>query len=114
MQEIQKVLDDHDIAGVIVLHKERFAEYFVKINPSYSCAKFEGDRLRIRAKAEDYGGDTNLRNKALTDTSSMLYSLSECTGKLAIPLIQASETLDKAVQAIHFNGGDTSHKAQNN
>jgi hypothetical protein len=39
MEEIKAVIKKHDIAGVVVLHTPGYGEHFIKIDPSYSCAK---------------------------------------------------------------------------
>ena len=41
MAEINGVLIKHDIAGVVVLHEPGFSEFRVRVDPSWSVARFE-------------------------------------------------------------------------
>ena len=113
MQEINKILEDNDIAGVIVLHTPLHSEYLAKLNPSYSCAKFEGGNLRIKALKSEYPTLEAWQEKVRA-TSNMFHMLSGSTAKLSLNLIEASTMLDKVTQADHFGGGHSSHIQQNN
>lgn len=114
--EIKTILDREDIAGCVILHAPQFSEFLLKIDPSYSCARFEGDHLRVKAKLkEDFNGDKIAWEQKVRDTSNMLHHLSGITGKTAISLHQISSVVDNAVNATHDgNDGETSHIAQNN
>ncbi len=112
--EIQHILDKYDIAAFIALHTPGNSEYLNHVNPSYSCAKHEGDTIRIKAKAADYNGDTVIRNKFLSDTTNMFHCLAEVTGKNAVMLMKLSDKLDEITDATHFGGGHSSHTQQNN
>ena len=115
MQEIMAILDREDIAGCVVLHTPQFSEYHVKINPSYSCARFEGDNLRVKAKLqEDFNGDKNLMQYKVKNTVNMLNHLAEDTGRLAMSLIKTSEMVDEITKPTHFGDGHSSHTQQNN
>ncbi len=114
MAAIKDVLEAYDIAGIIVIHTPGHSEYINHISPSYSCAKQEGDNLRIRAKASDYNGDVDMRNQKIKDTSNMLHILSEVGGRNALMMMEVSENLDQIVGATHDGGGHSSHTTQNN
>ena len=98
---ILEILKEHDVAACVVLHEPGFSEFINFIEPSYSCAKIEGDQLKIRSKASDYNGDTQKRDKALTDTSNMLVLLAETTGTTSLMLYHASDVLDYTTGAVH-------------
>lgn len=72
---ITEILDKHDISGVVVLHIPEITVSKVKIDPSWSCAKQVEDKVKIRAKLEDFNGDAVARKKKLDDTVNMLRTL---------------------------------------
>lgn len=115
MVAIKAILKEYDIAGLVVIHTPGHSEYLVRIDPSYSCAKFESDSMvRIRAKLADFNGDKDAWTKKVTDTSNMLSLLSEVTMRTGLSVAELSERMDKIVDAEHFGGGHTSHGTQNN
>lgn len=114
-EEIKAVLEKHDIAGLVVLHTPGHAEYLMKVNPTYSCAKLENDGIRIKAKLqEDFNGDKKAWETTVRDTSNMLNLISEVGGKIVLSVIELSQILDQKVDARHDDGGHTSHSTQNN
>lgn len=115
MQEITKVLEKHDIGASIVLHTPGFSEHLLKLDPEYSCASFEADgNLRLRAKAEDFGGDVELRNQKIKDTSNMLVHLAEMTGNHFVILDKVSTAFDAVANASHGPGTHTSKQETDN
>lgn len=114
MEEIRQILVKHDIAAFVALHTPGNSEYLNHVNPSYSCAKHEGDTIRIKAKASDYNGDTDKRNKFISDTANMFHCLSEVVAQNALSLTQLSIKLDEITSATHFGNGHSSHTQQNN
>ena len=115
MQEIKDILAKHDIAGIIAIHTPGYNEFISKLDPSYSCCKFEGgDVIRVTAKLDDFGGNAALRNQAIADTSNMLNGLCMVTAGMLMPLMGLSEKLDEIIGADHSEGGFTSHTTQNN
>jgi hypothetical protein len=113
MEEIKKVLKQYDIAGMVVLHEPGHSEYFMDIEPSYSCAKHNGDHVRIRAKLADFDGNKEAHRKKVTDTSNMLNLLGEVGARTSMSIINVSEQLDRIVDAEHFDHGHSSHTEQN-
>lgn len=113
MEEIKAVIAKYDIAAVVVLHEPDFVEYFTKIDPSYSCASFIEGGVRVRSKAEDFGGDVEIRNQKLKDTANLLQSLSTVGMKNTLELAEISEQIDKLLGSEHYGGDHTSHRQQN-
>lgn len=69
MERIKAILKEYDIAGAVILHSPGFSEYLIKIDASYSCAKFEADYLRVKAKLqEDFDGDKDAWTQKITYT----------------------------------------------
>lgn len=101
MQQIHKILIKNDVAGVVALHTPGYSEFIIRINPSYSCAILQENSIRFKAKAEDFGGDTKARNKAINDTSNMMALLGETIGKNALIIRQVSKQFDEHVGAEH-------------
>lgn len=115
MAEIDAILKREDIAGLVVLHTPGHAELLTRLDPSYSCAKIEANgQLRVRAKAEDFGGDVNKRNEVLRNTSNMLKLLTHSSGPTVVGLMETSEKLDKQLNAYHTGDGFSSNAEQNN
>jgi hypothetical protein len=115
MEEIKEILRKHDIAGTVTLHTDGHAEYLNHITPSYSCANIDelNGRFELRAKKIHFSNEAERHNK-LRATSNMLSLLADVTAKNVLNLINASETVDKFLEAEHFDGGHTSHSQQNN
>lgn len=116
MEQIKAILKEHDIAAMVVLHTPGHSEYVIRIDPSYSCAKFEGeDRIRVKAKLkEDFAGDKNAWEQTLSDTSNMLSLIGEVGARVSMSILEISKTVDEKINAEHRNGGHTSHNQQNN
>ncbi len=115
ISEINEILDKYDVAGSIVLYDVGNSEYLLKINPSYSCASFDGDNLRVKARLkEDFNGDIKSFQKKKSDTSNMLSLLAESTGFLSLNLLKISKIVDEKMGAEHFGNSSTSHTTQNN
>ena len=77
MADIKAILDEHDIAGMVFLHTPGHGEYMIKINPSYSCASIDRGQLRVKCKAEDFGGDKQKQHQVMKDTCNLLSVLSD-------------------------------------
>lgn len=111
MEEIKAVLDKHDIGGIVVIHTPGNAEFLLKVNPSYSCAQFNGDELRVRARLEkDFGGDKKAWEQKVRDTSNMLNLISEVGMQTVLSVAEISRMLDKTVNASHSDAEYTPHK----
>lgn len=115
MAEIKDILSRHDIAALVVLHTPGNAEYMLKIDPTYSCAKFEGDYLRVKARLkQDFQGNKKAKDQKVADTCNMLTSIVDCAGPMLINLMDIAERVNKAAGAEHEDGGHTSITTQNN
>lgn len=115
MEQIKQICKDEDIAVVAILHTPGHSEFYMGLEPSYSCAKFEGDTLRVKAKLAEFNGDRDAWTLKMSTTSNMLNLLGETTLFLAENLAKVSRRVDEAIGAEH-NGpsGPTSHTQQNN
>lgn len=112
-EEIKEIMAKYDIAGMVVLHTPGFSEFVLNITPTYSCAWIQGERFRFKAKKAEFGSPEEWKQK-ISDTANMLHHLSTQGGQLAMNLVHASETVDKAVNAEYDGpGGFTSHSTQN-
>ena len=115
MEEIKAILNKHNIAGMIVIHTPGFSEYLLKIDPSYSCAKIEGDHIRVKANlVKDFSGDKKAFEFKAASTSNMFNLLSNTSADISKSLIEISKAVDKKLDAEHFGDGHTSHIEQNN
>lgn len=86
-------MQKYDISGVTVLHTPEMTIGTVKIDPSWSCAKQEGDKVKIRAKLEDFGGDEVARKKKLDQTVDMFRNLRDEFTLIVYPYHEVLEKL---------------------
>jgi hypothetical protein len=113
-EEIKQILQKYDIAANVILHTPGHSEYLLHITPTYSCAWFENDMVRFRARKEDYNGNVMIRNQKIADTLNMLRLLSDTAIKNALALLNVADQFDKKIGADHTDEGFTSHTTQNN
>jgi hypothetical protein len=114
MEEMKAIIKKYDIAALIILHTPGDSECLNAITPSYSCMKWNGDELRIRAKLkEDFNGDKKAMQEKLQATSNMLRLLSEVGGIQLLALMKTSDFVDKLLGSTHTDGGHSSHTEQN-
>lgn len=113
MQEIKAIISKYDIAASVVIHTPGHSEVLLKIDPTYSCAKIEGDSVIIKATSSEIP-DKNIRHKRIEDTSNMLLMLAQVTGETSLQLWKLSEVLDNETNPKHGNKKFTSHNTQNN
>jgi hypothetical protein len=114
MEEIKAIVTKYDIGAMVIIHTPDHSEYYMNISPSYSCAKHDGDTVRIKAKLKDFNGDKKAWQLKVTDTSNMLSLLGETGGRTALSILNVSKQLDKVVDAEHLDGDHTGHTQQNN
>lgn len=115
MAKIQAILNEEDIAGSVVLHTPGHAEYFMKVDPSYSCAKIEGDMLRIKAKLqEDFQGDKKAWTKKMTDTVNMISLMADSNLHNGNSLVEMMKLLREKFEIEETDHDHSSHTTQNN
>lgn len=114
MDEIKEVLKKHDIAASVVLHTPGWSEYLLRIDTSYSCAAISEKGIRLKAKAEDFGGDVDLMSRTLSNTANMLHNLHKVGLHNSTALGQVSKQVDMLLESKHTDGEHTSHSQQNN
>lgn len=113
MEEIKAILNNYDIAALVVLHTPGHSEYVMHVNPSYSCATFDGDLLRIKAQRADFPTVEAWQEK-VANTSNMLALIGETGARISMNILDIGERVDKIVKAEHTDGGHSSHTEQNN
>lgn len=99
---IQKILDEADIAGHVVLHNApgKF-EVFTKLDPSYSKLIGLPPVVRLRSKLADYNGDAGKQREDLQATASMVRGIAELAGLTAVQLLELAEFIDAKTGAEH-------------
>lgn len=52
MEEIKTILKKYDLGAMVVIHTPGHSEFVLKVDPSYSCAKFNqtGDGINFKTK----------------------------------------------------------------
>lgn len=86
-------MQKYDVSGVTVLHTPGATRSSVKIDPSWSCAKQVDDRVKIRAKLEDFGGDEVARKQKLDNTVDMFKTLRDEFTLIVYPYHEVLEKL---------------------
>ena len=122
MKEIEEIMKKYELGGAVILHDGNLhlSEYMQHISPPYSCAKWEYPApnvygIRFRAKAEDYGGDKEKRNKAINDTVNLLIHLQNVSKMFYDNFSAAMSMLRKHIEIIEDkDDGHTTHIEQNN
>jgi hypothetical protein len=101
-EEIDAICTRYDIAGFFVLHNAPGnAEHWLRISPSYSCARMEGDFMRFRSKLSDYGDDRGAQLRTQAATANMVRQLATIAAQAAVPLLEVAAMLDKKTGAEH-------------
>lgn len=130
IEQIKEIIKANDIAGIVVLHTVEgeavvkkdsvnvmgFTEFLFHINPSYSAARIENDRFRVKGKKEHYNSQSE-RDVQIAKTVNMFDHLSKCTATLSLQTIEMSKMVNAMVEkdSKPDNGeGFTSHSQQNN
>lgn len=53
-KEVEGVLKDHDVGGLVILGSKDFSHYLFQLETSWTCFKLQDGMLRIRSKKQDY------------------------------------------------------------
>lgn len=112
MEEINRILDRYDIAGIVVLHTPGFGEYKFKIDPSYSCAELMPGGHGV--KVSNTGRGQKEKKKMAEDTANMFHILGTLTGEQAMKVFQANEALKEKLDIRHYGPGHSSRDEQEN
>lgn len=100
--EIEAVFAKHDIAGLCILHNAPGqSEIFINMQPSYSKLSGEMPEVRLRSKLTDYNGDQEAQRRDLEATASMVALLARGAARMALPLLELTTIIDKAIGAEH-------------
>ncbi len=115
MERIKAILKEYDLGASIVLHTPGFSEFLLKVDPSYSCVKTNGDEIRIKTRLqEDYNGDKKLRDKAIEDSVNMIGHFGDVNGKTALMFFELMDRIKKEIDVEETGGNMSSHTTQNN
>lgn len=112
MQQIKVLLDENDIAGIVILHniettavvtKENvhvkgFTEYLINISPSYSAASINNERLKVLAKAVHYPSKTD-RDIKMASTVNMINHLSTVSSNLTVTMLELNNHITQLVES---------------
>jgi hypothetical protein len=105
MAEIVAVLKKHDIAGIALLQSKTHGEWLNGIDPTWSCAKMDGQSLRIKAPAKDYPS-TEDRNEAIRLTAGMIYAFRDGAHRIADNMESVLAMLSKYTTIEHVSRFD--------
>ena len=100
-EEIKEVLRKHNLAAAVALHSPGHGEFFIHLNPSYSCAYIYNDReVRFYSKRQEYKTlEEQIQKQA--DTSNMLMLLTDLTARNFGYLHPLSQEFDSLTGAQH-------------
>lgn len=103
MAKIKQILDEEDIAGFVVLHEPGAGEFLLKIDPTYSSAKFEenlngeieGIKIEVTPEVIPEKEDRTL---ALEATLNMFQILTTIMGVHTSHLIDITDDLEETIR----------------
>lgn len=105
IEEIKAVLARHDLAGMIVVQDAGESAFLLKIDPSWSCAKWEqtpeGVGIRIKAKRSDYPSKEE-QDKAVGATAGMILSFINQCDRNSEELGRLVEMLSRYIDIKHW------------
>lgn len=79
IEEAKAILKKHDIGGIVLLSSQTHTEFWMDLEPSWSCAKSEGEHgIRIKAMRADYPNEET-HKKVLADTAGLILGLADTT-----------------------------------
>ena len=104
MTQIKAIMQRHDIGGLVVLHTPGYGEFNLKINPSYSCAKFTPDGKGIAVSTKYLKVGKEQKQKILSDTVNMLDVIGDLGGKLSLNTMQVLEMIAEHVDIDYDEG----------
>jgi hypothetical protein len=115
MAQIKAILEAHDIAGSIVLHEPGFGEHLLRIDPSWSCAKFNPvhKELKFQAQVSDFKNAAEAKKK-IESTLNMFKIMADLNGQMTLCVMDMSDRLEERYKPTHFIGGHTTQQEQNN
>lgn len=104
--EIEAVLRRHDIVGHFVLCAPGFAEVSLVLGASWSKLQLEatpdgGAGIRLRSKAEEYGGDKERQRRELEASVGVPGIMWPLLASAALAMQEVSEQFDAATGAEH-------------
>lgn len=100
-EEIKAVLLKYDCAAIVILCSESHLEYLHHVTPSWSCAKLEGNELRIKAKREDFP-TLEAQKKCVTDTIGMVVGFLDAANNTAAQMTEVARLLATQFEFSHF------------
>jgi len=111
-REIEEIAKKYDIAISCTLHTPNFSENFYRINPTYSCAFFEGDLLRM--KTTGLGLNQSQKKKLIEETTNMILMLGIAQGNNALNFQKIKRVIESKFSIEIFDEGFTSDKSIDN
>lgn len=100
MAAIKEILEEENIAGVIVLHTPGYVQTGIKIDPSYSCCSIKDGKYKINALLrEDFGGNKEAMVQRVGDTADMLNGLVTNAARCILPLGDITRIMNKSTDA---------------
>jgi hypothetical protein len=100
-EAIKDILRKNDVAAAVVLHSPGHGEYFVHLNPSYSCAYMYNDNeIRFYSKRKDYKTAEEQHEKQVA-TANMLCVLADITALNYLMLEPLNKKFDEITGAEH-------------
>lgn len=101
--KIEGVLQEHDLAAVIVLHTPGMTEFFYSVTPSYSCAWIDekAGQLRVKSELANYGGDKAMQIRDQAATANMIHGLAADLLNAAGMFGSIAHFVDRALRAEH-------------
>lgn len=100
LAEIKAILDKHDLAGIVVVANRTHTDYVLNITPTWTCARWEGEILRIRALRKDFSSKEEQR-KVVAATAGMLMGMIDTHQRIKDSLTSVVMAIGKTVSIEH-------------
>lgn len=112
MKQIEDILKENDIAGVVILHTPGYSEFLNHCLASYSCARVEPNGVRLKLSPKEIGKE---KAQFLADnTYNMVTHFAKVLGDHSAMYNDLHKILKEKLGGQDFGSGYTSHQSQNN
>jgi hypothetical protein len=102
---IQKILQQEDVGGIILLASKTHSEYLMELSPSWSCIRFNPETMecRIRAVIKEFPS-IEARNECIAHSCGLLLGLKHLAELMAKNMEKMMMVIGKHVRDIrHFD-----------
>lgn len=112
MEQIKTILQENDIAGIVVIHTPGFSEYIHHLETSYSGATVMEKGVHIKFSEREMGRDKAQR--LAEGTFNMMTHFADFLALCAPGYLSAQMHMESTLKGKQSPGHHSSHSQQNN